>query len=263
MSPRTPGLVRADRQLSATARRALVALGAAALTVGAAASGLPILHSAAGQDSAVAGAALGSDPAGSTTFGFTRTVPAAPHSAIRAAVPATTPVHRTIRRAALVHQLAKPTGPNKDKGKTKTKTKTAAKTTGGKKISVELTGYSWFDNTPPGSSEVANPIVHQKAGGVGSYADPITVAVANGSFKAGTRFYVASLKRYLIVEDSGASSGKNHLDVWIGGKGGSKSGVSKCMDRFTGKSTAEQNPPAGRPVLSGPIYGAGGCRLPS
>jgi hypothetical protein len=35
------------------------------------------------------------------------------------------------------------------------------------------------------------------------------------------------------------------------------------MDRITGKVPAEVNPPPGRPVMSGPIYSGGGCRIPS
>jgi 3D (Asp-Asp-Asp) domain-containing protein len=143
----------------------------------------------------------------------------------------------------------------------KTSGASASKLTAGRKMTIDLTGYSWFDNTPAGSSEVANPILHKEAGGAGTYSDPITVAVADGSFKPGTRFYIAKVKRYVIVEDSGASDGNNHLDMWIGGKGGSKSAVSKCMDKITGKTTAEVNPPKGRPVMSGPIY-SGGCRVP-
>lgn len=137
----------------------------------------------------------------------------------------------------------------------------SSKLAAGRKMTIDLTGYSWFDNTPAGSSEVANPVVHKEAGGQGTYSDPITVAVADGSFKPGTRFYIAKVKRYVIVEDSGASDGNNHLDMWIGGKGGSKGAVSKCMDRITGKTSAEMNPPKGRPVMSGPIY-SGGCRIP-
>jgi 3D (Asp-Asp-Asp) domain-containing protein len=152
----------------------------------------------------------------------------------------------------------------KSKTKSKSKSKIASASKGpAKKMSVELTGYSWFDNTPAGSSEVSNPVLHKEAGGRGTYADPITVAVADGSFKPGTRFYVPSVQRYVIVEDSGASDGDNHLDMWIGGKGGSESGAKKCMDRITGTTTVEQNPPAGRPVMAGPIYSGTGCHLPN
>jgi 3D (Asp-Asp-Asp) domain-containing protein len=199
-------------------RGALVALGAAALALGAAASGLPVLHSASGQDRLAANSVLAPRP-----------VAMVDSMAVLGAPDAVS---------------AKPlTGPTK-------------------KINIELTGYSWFDNTPAGSSEVSNPIVHKDAGGQGTYSDPITVAVADGSFKPGTRFYIPKVQRYVIVEDSGASDGDNHLDMWVGGKGGSESSVSKCMDRITGSTTAEQNPPAGRPVLAGPIYGPSGCHLP-
>jgi 3D (Asp-Asp-Asp) domain-containing protein len=134
----------------------------------------------------------------------------------------------------------------------------------GKQIRVELTGYSFYDNTPAGSAEVSNPIVHKKAGGRGTYSDPITVAVpSESSFEPGTRFYLPSVKRYAIVEDSGASSSDgNHLDLWVDGENGSESAVEACMDRLTGNATAEVNPPPGRPVIASPIF-AGSCHLPS
>jgi hypothetical protein len=106
--------------------------------------------------------------------------------------------------------------------------------------------------------------VHKKAGGRGTYSDPITVAVpSESSFKPGTRFYLPSVKRYAIVEDSGASSSDgNHLDLWVDGENGSESAVESCMDRLTGNATAEVNPPPGRPVIASPIF-AGSCHLPS
>jgi 3D (Asp-Asp-Asp) domain-containing protein len=134
----------------------------------------------------------------------------------------------------------------------------------GKQIKVELTGYSFYDNTPAGSAEVSHPIVHKKAGGRGTYSDPITVAVpSESSFEPGTRFYLPSVKRYAIVEDSGASSSDgNHLDLWVDGENGSESAVESCMDRLTGDATAEVNPPPGRPVIASPIF-AGSCHLPT
>ncbi|HEX4360720.1 MAG TPA: hypothetical protein VH141_24515 [Pseudonocardia sp.] len=133
----------------------------------------------------------------------------------------------------------------------------------GRQIPVELTGYSFFDNTPAGSAEVSNPILHKRAGGRGSYADPITVAVPSDSkFDPGTRFYLPSVRRYAIVEDSGASSTSgNHLDLWVDGEGGSESAVEACMDQVTGDTTAEVSPPPGRPVILGPIFD-GSCHLP-
>jgi 3D (Asp-Asp-Asp) domain-containing protein len=137
----------------------------------------------------------------------------------------------------------------------------------GKKVAVELTGFSFHDNTPEGSPAVCCGVLHRTAGGKGTFADPITVAVAGSdssmAFKAGTRFYLPRLQRYVIVEDSGASSGSNHLDVWIDGRDGSKSVTDACMDRITGDSTGELNPPPGRPVIVGPIFSRGKCKLPS
>lgn len=141
--------------------------------------------------------------------------------------------------------------------------------TAGKQTRIELTGYSWHDNTPAGSSAVSSPILHRTAGGQGTYADPITVAVPGSggrtAVKPGTRFYLPTVRRYVIVEDSGASpasSGGTHLDVWIDGRDGSRSAAEACMNRITGSVSAEVNPPAGRPVMAGPIYSGGVCRIP-
>jgi hypothetical protein len=197
------------------------------LTLGTAVAIVPILRSTGGQDATAAATALDA-----------------------AARPAGAAGHPRLARTTTF------------KAKTVAGKKITGKKVTGKKVIIDLTGYSWFDNTPPGSAEVSNPILHKKAGGHGTYADPITVAVPDGSFTPGPPVYVPSVERYVIVEDSGASGGHNHLDMWVGGQGGSRSAVSRCMDRFTGKTVAEQGPPPGRPVLSGPIYSAAGCRLP-
>ena len=135
---------------------------------------------------------------------------------------------------------------------------------------IWLTGYSWQDNTPPSSSIVSHPILHKEASGTGTYEDPITVAVpgqGNDIWKAGGRFYLPTVQRYVIVEDTGASpphSGEDgHLDMWIGGQGGSKSATDSCMNKITGDNVpAQYNPPPNLPVLKGPIYGNGGCNIP-
>lgn len=74
---------------------------------------------------------------------------------------------------------------------------------------VYRTAYTWHDNTPPGSAVIARSVVHDRAGGVGTWEDPITVAVghsATGSVHtwdvpAGTRLYFPDLARYGVVED--------------------------------------------------------------
>jgi hypothetical protein len=138
-----------------------------------------------------------------------------------------------------------------------------------KQMRVFLTGYSFQDNTPAGSAEVSHPILHKDAGGTGTFADPITVASpgSGGSmeWRPGTRFYLPSVKRYVIVEDSGASGAPGgvdtHLDMWIDGERGSKSATDACMDRITGEVSAQLNPPPGLPVVAGPVFGQS-CNVP-
>jgi hypothetical protein len=164
---------------------------------------------------------------------------------------------------------ARTAGKNSSPAKAAPETAASAPTAGkaGKKITIDLTGYSYQDNTPPGSAEVSNPIVHHEAGGTGTFSDPITVAVPdNDQFGPGTKFYLPRVKRYVIIEDTGASSASEssdeHLDMWSDGEGASEDEVSDCMSQFTGTTTAEVKPPPGRPVLAGPIYSKGVCRLP-
>lgn len=138
----------------------------------------------------------------------------------------------------------------------------------GHPLRVQLTGYSWQDNTPPYSDIISRPVLHRGADGQGTYGDPITVAVPgtreNPSWPPGTRFYLPSIQRYVIVEDTGASPSKAaaHLDVWIDGRDGSRAATDECMRRLTGTVVAELNPPPGRPVIPGPIFAGGSCRIP-
>ncbi|HEY0577412.1 MAG TPA: hypothetical protein VGD73_25185 [Pseudonocardia sp.] len=146
----------------------------------------------------------------------------------------------------------------------------SAKPAAGRKLQVELTGYSFHDNTPPGSAEVCCSVLHSRAGGQGTYADPITVAVPGGAggmaWRAGTRFYLPTVRRYVIVEDYGASAADpgvdTHLDMWIDGRDGDEDSTQACMAAITARVPAELNPPPGRPVMSGPIYSGGSCRIP-
>jgi LysM repeat protein len=140
-----------------------------------------------------------------------------------------------------------------------------------KQMKIWLTGYSFQDNTPAGSATVSHPILHKDAGGTGTYADPITVAVpgqGSGIWKAGSRFYLPSVKRYVIVEDTGASPAPSgdagHLDMWVDGQGGSKSASDACMDKITSESaTAIFSPPSNLPVMPGPITQNGKCNVPT
>jgi hypothetical protein len=102
-------------------------------------------------------------------------------------------------------------------------------------LSIWLTGYSWQHNTLPGSSIVGEPVLHKQAGGTGTFADPITVAstghAGNQEWEPGTKFYLPTVPRYVIVEDSGAAKApKTHLDMSSGGRDGTKDDVNTCME---------------------------------
>lgn len=147
---------------------------------------------------------------------------------------------------------------------------------------VYNTGYGWPDNTPAGG-DISNGVIHTSAGGTGTYADPITVAVGHSiiggkdilDFAAGTKFYSYNLKRYFIVEDTcgdgnSPQNGACHslqqapagatlwLDVWVGGQGLSKAGTLACEDAITALHTFVENPVSTYPVQTGPIYN-GAC----
>ncbi len=151
----------------------------------------------------------------------------------------------------------------------------------GRQMDVYLTGYTWWDNTPPGSAEIARPVLRQKAGGTGTWASPITIAVGhrieNGrqtlDFPAGTRFYLPRLQKYAIVEDvcgdgptpqnGPCHSGyKGHpwLDIWIGGKGMSAAATDACARRITAVQPIILDPPRDLPVHKGEIA-SNGCKV--
>jgi hypothetical protein len=141
-----------------------------------------------------------------------------------------------------------------------------------------LTAYTYWDNTPPGSADISNPIVHQKAAGVGTFDDPVTVAVghsfATGSdvldYPAGTKFYLPYLKKYFIVEDTCGdgstpqdgpchSGYKSHpwLDLWIDGASGTASSSARCADALTDLHPIIQNPASNYAVVPGSVYNNG------
>ncbi len=145
------------------------------------------------------------------------------------------------------------------------------------------TGYGWPDNTPPGSA-ISNPVIHTTnggtAGGVGTFQDPITLAVGhsitNGvdtlDFPSGTKFYIPALRRYFIVEDTCGDGNRPQdgpchisdepntiqLDLWVGGQGSVKQSVDNCESKITGIRLAIQNPASNYTVVSGAIYN-GAC----
>src|SRR5437016_2147806 len=144
-----------------------------------------------------------------------------------------------------------------------------------------LTFYGWYDNTPPGG-DISYPKIHSTAGGVGTYADPITFASYTGEIAAGTKVYVPRVQKYFVMEDScqecqadwtgkGPNGGPNlrHLDLWLGGKGGNEMLAIDCEDALThynadNTPTMEPvivSPPSTETVSSEPLFntGTGAC----
>jgi len=139
------------------------------------------------------------------------------------------------------------------------------------------TAYTWFDNTPVGSATISHPVLHKTAGGTGTYADPITIAVGHSlatgkdilDFPAGTRVYLPDVRRYFIVEDTCGdgndpengpchegtnANGTNStvwIDMWIGGQSMDSDGADNCASRVTNIRTAVFNPASNYAVAPG------------
>ncbi|MEH6834770.1 MULTISPECIES: hypothetical protein [Falsihalocynthiibacter] len=143
-----------------------------------------------------------------------------------------------------------------------------------KSFNAYLTGYSYWDNTPPGSAAIARPVIHKRAGGTGSYNDPITIAVGHSivggkqtlDFPSGTRFYIGSIQKYAIVEDvcgdgptpqgGPCHTGRNGLpwlDIYVGGRRAGPEIADECMRRITAVHTFIINPRSGYPVIAGEL----------
>ena len=151
------------------------------------------------------------------------------------------------------------------------------------------TGYTFFDNTPPGRA-ISHPQRHRRAGGKGTYRNPITIAVGHRirggrdilDYRPGTRFYLPHVRRYFIVEDtcgdgprpqrgpchdlsSAPKRATTWVDLWVGGKrGDSMRAVQKCASKITdgdGRNVHRMivNPRRGYPVVRGPLFHDGRC----
>ncbi len=137
-----------------------------------------------------------------------------------------------------------------------------------------LTFYGWYDNTPPGG-DIAYPQIHGSAGGRGTFADPITFATSSSELSPGTKVWVPRVRKYFIMEDScqechadwtsegpNGGPGLRHIDLWIGGQGGSAFDAIDCEDALThynsnGTPTMEDvivNPASDLAVDSTPLF---------
>lgn len=159
------------------------------------------------------------------------------------------------------------------------------------RLTAYLTSYTWWDNTPAGSRIIAFrrsdgfPTLHDIAGGTGTYADPITVAVGhvieNGidtpDFAPGTRFYIPNVRAYFITEDTcgdgdtpqnkpchslrAADPGADvWLDMWIDGEGVSREEADACARALTANHLVIRDPLPDYAVSAGPIISGSTCR---
>jgi len=152
------------------------------------------------------------------------------------------------------------------------------------RLTAYLTSYTYWDNTPPGSADISHPVIHNKAGGSGTYNDPITLAVGhvitNGKstidYPAGTKFYMPYLRKYFIVEDTCGDgptpqNGPCHnistadkgaqvwLDMWIDGSSVSNSSANSCANSLTANHLVIQNPSPNYIVVPGSVISNGVC----
>jgi len=141
-------------------------------------------------------------------------------------------------------------------------------------ITAYITGYSYWDNTPVGSAQIALPVLHASAGGQGTFADPITLAVGHSitggrstpDVPAGTRFYIERLRKYAIVEDvcgdgDTPQNGPCHtgyeghpwFDVYVGGEKVTAQTAAACARSITDVQAVIVNPAPNLPVDAGEV----------
>jgi len=132
--------------------------------------------------------------------------------------------------------------------------------------SVWETFYAAIDNDPPGSLDIAYPApqgMHTRAGGIGTYADPITLASDARWLPIGIRVYAPRWRKYYIMEDEcveceadWSANHFHHVDLFMPPSLGA--GVLACEDAAT-KDQAENdiiilNPGPNYAVDPTPLY---------
>lgn len=143
-----------------------------------------------------------------------------------------------------------------------TRADTIASTKGEQRIEAWITGYTYWDNSPPGSAAIARPTVHDKAGGIGTWEDPITLAVGRGNagwhYPPGTRIYLEDFKKYAVVEDlcgacGAGRKGRRHFDLYLGGQNTTARAAHSCALKITAVRPVVVYPGPDYPVTPGEV----------
>jgi hypothetical protein len=149
-------------------------------------------------------------------------------------------------------------------------------------VQAFMTLYGWADNSPPGP-DIAHPCIHSTAGGIGTYADPITFATDVNELGWCQIIYVPYMQRYFIHEDECSecdanwnSQHKYRFDMWAGGDASSthrpeRKALMRCESTWTRANSIDDpnnptvivDPPSTEPVTTAPIFSPpGSCWSP-
>jgi hypothetical protein len=85
----------------------------------------------------------------------------------------------------------------------------------GVNANVKVTFYTAGAGGPVDGSPVAYP-PYPKAGGTGTYSDPLTFAAADGAYTPGTKIYVPLVQKYFISQDKCAGCVGTQVDLYVG-----------------------------------------------
>lgn len=135
----------------------------------------------------------------------------------------------------------------------------------GTNATVKITFYGAWDNDPPGSRDIAYPQIHDKAGGTGTYADPLTFAspAGDGAYEPGQVIYVPFVEKYFIKEDQCAVSwtapegcgAVTMVDLYVGNPS-EQEAVVQCENSLTpgGDTEIIVDPPSNLTVSSKKLW---------
>jgi hypothetical protein len=149
-------------------------------------------------------------------------------------------------------------------------------------VKAFMTLYGWADNSPPGPG-IAHPCLHDSAGGVGTFSNPVTFATDVNELGWCQVIYVPYMKRYFVHEDECSECDSDwarfHLyrfDMWAGGdahsrKAPERKALRACESTWTRANAVDDpanptvvvDPPSNLPVTTAPIFtGPTSCWTP-